>query len=287
MRQKSPPWLLLCAFLLVLTLPIFESLNSEASSKPLEKLIALTFDDGPKPYVLYGWKINSREPSDFPGLLAVLDKHKVRATFFYMGWRFSDQAQKQDKFVEAGKDVFTRGHRLENHTCSHGPMLKMQKQYGEAWVMRDIDCATKRIQNITGERPVFIRPPEWSIDLDLKRKLEARGYRVVTKSTRDIAMPPLFEDVDSEDWAFYEKDSRRRPACEDKSLSPAQGISKCVLEKVTRRERVGIFGHILVFHETQFTAQAMELLIPLLGARDYRFVLLGEYMQLTQKEATK
>ena len=48
-----------------------------------DKLIALTFDDGPRPYVLLGTK----EPQAAPGLIQVLDQHDVKATFFVVGWR--------------------------------------------------------------------------------------------------------------------------------------------------------------------------------------------------------
>ena len=49
------------------------------------KLIALTFDDGPRPYVLYG-----EGPAQASGgLLDVLQKNAAPATFFYMGWRLT------------------------------------------------------------------------------------------------------------------------------------------------------------------------------------------------------
>ena len=52
-----------------------------------EKLIALTFDDGPRPYVLYGMKQPGAAAT--PGMLDVLDRNGVKATFFYMGWRLT------------------------------------------------------------------------------------------------------------------------------------------------------------------------------------------------------
>jgi len=42
-----------------------------------EKLIARTFDDGRRPYVLFG-------KSGSPGLIEVLDQNKVNVTFFVM-----------------------------------------------------------------------------------------------------------------------------------------------------------------------------------------------------------
>lgn len=54
-----------------------------------QKLIALTFDDGPRPYVLYGVKQPGAASGATPGLLDVLDRNGVKATFFYMGWRLT------------------------------------------------------------------------------------------------------------------------------------------------------------------------------------------------------
>src|SRR5437660_7852520 len=50
-----------------------------------DKLIALTFDDGPRPYVLFGSK--GEHPG--PGLINVLDSNGVKATFFVVGWRLT------------------------------------------------------------------------------------------------------------------------------------------------------------------------------------------------------
>ena len=54
-----------------------------------EKLIALTFDDGPRPYVLYGVKAAGAASNANQGMLDVLDRAGVKATFFYMGWRLT------------------------------------------------------------------------------------------------------------------------------------------------------------------------------------------------------
>src|SRR5262249_4115437 len=50
-----------------------------------DKLIALTFDDGPRPYVLFGTKGNHASPS----LVDVLERNDVTATFFVVGWRLT------------------------------------------------------------------------------------------------------------------------------------------------------------------------------------------------------
>ncbi len=51
------------------------------------KLIAMTFDDGPKPYVLFGTSLPGGPKSE--SLLALLQRERVKATFFVMGWRLA------------------------------------------------------------------------------------------------------------------------------------------------------------------------------------------------------
>jgi peptidoglycan/xylan/chitin deacetylase (PgdA/CDA1 family) len=66
---------------------------------PLEKVIYLTFDDGPVPEVT-------------PLVLDILDKYKVKATFFCVG-------ENVKKYPEVYADVLHRGHKTGNHTYNH------------------------------------------------------------------------------------------------------------------------------------------------------------------------
>ncbi|MGH9560957.1 MAG: polysaccharide deacetylase family protein, partial [Terracidiphilus sp.] len=61
--------------------------------------VALTFDDGPNPAIT-------------PGLLNLLARHDVRATFFLIG-------EKVRAFPELAKEIAERGHSIGNHTDTH------------------------------------------------------------------------------------------------------------------------------------------------------------------------
>ncbi|HTG61164.1 MAG TPA: polysaccharide deacetylase family protein, partial [Terriglobia bacterium] len=108
--------------------------TAPAHSAGGDKLIALTFDDGPKPYVLMGTRSGKGIPSQ--SLLALLDRQGVKATFFVMGWRLSKNAdakcRQDDGGVcrEAAEEEHRRGHEIENHTYGHGDFRQMQKRYG-------------------------------------------------------------------------------------------------------------------------------------------------------------
>ena len=66
---------------------------------PSEKVIYLTFDDGPVPEVT-------------PLVLDILDKYELKATFFCVG----DNVQKHP---EVYADILQRGHKTGNHTHNH------------------------------------------------------------------------------------------------------------------------------------------------------------------------
>ncbi|MGD0126406.1 MAG: polysaccharide deacetylase family protein [Terriglobia bacterium] len=236
------------------------------------KLIALTFDDGPKPFVLMGTSTGKGLSSK--SLLKLLDQQNVKATFFVMGWRLSKNAdakcRQDDGGVcrEAAEEEHRRGHEIENHTFGHGDFRLMVKRYGEDWVLNDIDKASTAIQSITGVKPSCLRPPDWTIRPELEKKIEARGYHVMTRS-RDV--PPAMRDVDSEDYF-----------CAGRSLAkcPKPSDYDYVLRNIAQRERQGVQQHILVFHELPQSVELLSRLIPELKTRGYRFVTLRTYMSL-------
>jgi len=234
------------------------------------KLIALTFDDGPKPYVLLGTRSGKGVPS--ASLLDLLDREHVKATFFVMGWRLSknadDLCRKVDGGVcrEAAEEEHRRGHEIENHTYGHGDFRLMEKRYGDAWILNDIDRASTVIQGITGSRPHDLRPPDWDIWPALQAKIEARGYHVMTRSA---SAPAVLRDVDSEDYFCVGQDLSKCPKPSDYDY---------VLGNIARRERAGIEDHILVFHELPQSVELLSRLIPELSKRGYTFVVLQQYL---------
>lgn len=66
---------------------------------PVEKVIYLTFDDGPIPEVT-------------PFVLEILEKYNAEATFFCVG-------QNIEKYPDVFKQVIEKGHAVGNHTHSH------------------------------------------------------------------------------------------------------------------------------------------------------------------------
>jgi peptidoglycan/xylan/chitin deacetylase (PgdA/CDA1 family) len=242
-----------------------------------DKLIALTFDDGPRPYVLFG----TQKEHAAPGLLDVLDSNGVKATFFVVGWRLTPKTWGNERYeenigvtcIDAAERLVQRGFELEDHTYSHIELRSAQQKKGEQWVLGDVDRGAQAIKLITGTQPRYVRPPDWIISDDVRRDLEREGYHLLTISNENSM---ALRDVNSLDYLCA---GRNPTGCPKPSLADA------VLKQVERREKQGVYTHILAFHELSSTTAAMPQLIASLKARGYRFVTLTEYMNLVGSKA--
>jgi peptidoglycan-N-acetylglucosamine deacetylase len=241
------------------------------SGSPAGKLIALTFDDGPRPYVLFG----SKAGHPAAGLVDILDKNDVKATFFVVGWRLTPKTWGEPRHeedigvtcIDAAEQLIRRGHELEDHTYSHLELRSAEKKNGEQWVMHDVDRGAQAIKAVTGMQPRYVRPPDWIISNDARRDLQQQGYRVLTISSEN---PMALRDVNSLDYL-----------CAGKAVGcPKPSLPDAVLQQVQQREKRGVYTHILAFHELSTTVAVMPRLITDLKARGYRFVTLTEYMKL-------
>jgi peptidoglycan/xylan/chitin deacetylase (PgdA/CDA1 family) len=100
-----------------------------------DSTVALTFDDGPNPSVT-------------PGLLDLLDRHEVQATFFLIGEWVRTQPS-------LAREIVARGHTAGNHTNTHAALTFLSPA-GIADELRRCDDA---IETATGEKPRWMRPP--------------------------------------------------------------------------------------------------------------------------------
>jgi len=254
------------SLLFTLSLPIFAA----------DKLIALTFDDGPRPYVLYG-------TPDAPGLFSVLDKQNVKATFFVMGWRLTPKTWGDHRYetnigitcIDAAKEALKRGHEIEDHTYSHVELKTAERKKGEGWVIGDVEQGAKVIQAVTGSKPQYVRPPDWILPDDARRDLEHRGFRILTISSEN---PIQLRDINSLDYLCAGKAPKN---------CPKPSLTSSVLKQIEAREKHGISNHILAFHELTTTTAMMPDLISQLKSRGYRFVTLKEYMAAVSSKTTE
>jgi peptidoglycan-N-acetylglucosamine deacetylase len=99
-----------------------------------EKVIALTFDDGP-------W------PETTEQILATLKQEHVKATFYMIG-------QPLKSFPEIGKKVLADGHVIANHTLHH-----WYKKMSPLVAQREIEDTAKIIKEVLNVETEYFRPP--------------------------------------------------------------------------------------------------------------------------------
>lgn len=100
-----------------------------------EKVIALTFDDGPN-------------AAATPQILDVLRDHQVKATFFLIGANV-------ERCPEIVRRMKAEGHFIGNHTARHSRF----DQSAIADIARDIGDGQRAIQTVIGAAPSWFRPP--------------------------------------------------------------------------------------------------------------------------------
>jgi peptidoglycan/xylan/chitin deacetylase (PgdA/CDA1 family) len=128
--------------------------------------VALTFDDGPGPYT--------------PGVLSVLERMHVRATFFVIGRMLRYFGNSTVREIEDG-DVI--GDHTENH-----PMLAQMSAHEQH---EELFEQILRVEALGGHRPVLFRPPYGSFNATTFRELAALHLLMVLWSadTGDYQLP--------------------------------------------------------------------------------------------------
>ncbi|MDO8663045.1 MAG: polysaccharide deacetylase family protein [Candidatus Omnitrophota bacterium] len=135
-----------------------------------DKLVALTFDDGPSPV----WT---------PKILDELNKEGVKATFFMLGAHV-------EKYPAVAERVAKEGHEIGNHTYDHHVLI----YYKPEELKDEINHAERVIKNVTGVTPKYFRPPKAWLTQKEKVIIGRMGYKVILWS------------LNSKDWVtFHDK----------------------------------------------------------------------------------
>ena len=194
-------------------LPVF----GKTLEEPMGKKVALTFDDGPHPYYT-------------EQLLDGLKKRGVKATFFVTG----EHASLHPEVIERMDE---EGHLIGNHSQNHIQLTKEQTM--EA--CDQIKWTNEKIKSITGQAPVYVRPPfgSWSDELE-----------------NLVPMKVVLWSVDPLDWKTQNKNS-------------------IVRHIVSHAED----GGIILLHDVYGTSvdAALEV-IDTLSAEGYNFVTVDELL---------
>lgn len=149
---------------------VFENLHPDLPSD--QKLVALTFDDGPNP-----------AEGGTDGILEVLADNDVKATFFMLGTQ-------AEQYPEEAKKVADAGHEVASHSYSHDAEDFLNNDKTDK-VREQVQKASEAIEAATGTVPKYVRPPGGNIDLKgiLAADTLADGYIGWTLDTLDYELP--------------------------------------------------------------------------------------------------
>lgn len=131
------------------TSPVFGRVYYKGDSG--EKVVALTFDDGPnEPYTSQ--------------ILDILKEYDIKATFFVIG-------KNVEEYPDVTKRILNEGSVLGNHSNTHDANHALSAQGS-----RDLEDAEEIIYDVTGVLPHLYRPPHgkktpWELDCVKENKL--------------------------------------------------------------------------------------------------------------------
>ena len=129
-----------------------------------EKILALTFDDGP-------------HPDTTPLILNVLKKYRIQTVFFCIG----ENIEKNKSLVYR---IINEGHLIGNHTNQHTftfPFFSNKRMKAE------IDaCWNQMVSTGLPDSPRLFRPPFGITNPSLRKALKNSGYTVIGWSIRSL-----------------------------------------------------------------------------------------------------
>jgi len=184
-----------------------------------KKVVLLTFDDGPKDADMINRMIDT------------LDKHQAKAIFFVNGYKVKENP-------DLLKLIHNREQIIGNHSWDHIILKKIP----EAEVKQQIEDVQEIVKNITGETPVFFRPPHGA------------GGDVGKKVAKDNGMLYMTWSNGSLDWEMKSSDSDH---------------TATIIKNITDQLHSG--SNILM-HELPWTVDSLETLLTQLETRGYSFV---------------
>jgi peptidoglycan/xylan/chitin deacetylase (PgdA/CDA1 family) len=143
-----------------------------------QKLVALTFDDGPSGYT--------------PQYLKILQDKGVKATFFCLGKEVDAHPDKAKAIVDAGCQICS-------HSYDHPDLRYAEPQT----VVDQLTSSFSSIENATGEKTTTFRPPYGSFT------------QRTWLATQGVATVAVRWDIDTEDWKQPGVDKIVSAACDN------------------------------------------------------------------------
>lgn len=120
-----------------------------------DKVVALTFDDGP-------------DPVNTPKIIKILRDNNIQGTFFCVG-----------KQIEACKSIikqaYADGDVISSHSWSHKDFTTLNA----AGISNEVTLTENEINKVIGKRPALIRPPYGAINDSALNSLSVLNYKSI------------------------------------------------------------------------------------------------------------
>jgi len=116
--------------------------------------VALAFDDGPTPNTNL--------------VLDALRAAHLRATFFVIGYNVA-------AYPEIARRIVAEGHTIGNHTYDHPDLTTLSASQ----IDEEIQSNSELIEQVTGVRPKFLRPPYGATNDLVRARIAANGLHEV------------------------------------------------------------------------------------------------------------
>jgi peptidoglycan-N-acetylglucosamine deacetylase len=140
-----------------------------------EKVVALTFDDGP-------------DPAGAQQVLDTLEQERVQATFFVTG-------RELEKHRDLGRKIAEAGHEIGNHTYNHQRMIGVLP----STVAKEIEDTDKQIRATGYQGDIHFRPPNGKKLFALPHYLKEHNRTTVTWDLEpDSAGTPTAQQIEQE-----------------------------------------------------------------------------------------
>ena len=146
MKWMKPLSLLVAAGLLFANASLMMTAAEETEP---DKLIALTFDDGPNTYTT-------------PKVLDLLEQYDAKASFFLIGDRITEES------AQVARRAYDMGCEIDSHSKTHSDMTQMT--YDD--IVAEMTFVNEAVYGITGEYPKFFRPPYLNVNDTMYEAIE-------------------------------------------------------------------------------------------------------------------
>src|SRR5208337_2902923 len=147
-----------------------------------------------------------------PRILSLLDKYRIKSTFFVPGWT-------AETYPESVKEIQRRGHEIAAHGYKHESLMEVKSREEEMEIFKK---SIETLENITGKKPLGFRAPFWEFSSNTISNLSAFKFSY-DSSLMDDDKPYVIESQGRpteivelpvawllDDWGVYE-DCRKSP----------------------------------------------------------------------------